>query len=664
RKRSFRHWDTVEKRSICNGDSGGPALFKVKGVETLIGVSSVVEEANPDPHTNFTLCDAAGVSTRIDTNIAFLEPIMRRYNTEPQSCLATPECTSCELCTAKQCQPDPKIFTTKQCQPCAKDQDCGQDGKCIFTSVGFRCIEPCNEQNCFHCAEGHTCKVYEQTRKSYCQPNKEICPAIPCQKDDQCGPAERCINNTCTLQRPKRIPRLCYPCKNHDDCSNGFCYGATDGFGYCVQACSPEGICPSDFRCAQLTPGNAYCLPERLCQMSCSPSSPCPQGYTCNNQNCTPNQRGKDGAFCNRERPCADGYQCLVVSTSNRFGRCIERCPTSGTIAGNPCGTNQQCAPGLTCKGNRMPACMEECTVEGQPCTNGGTCITVQSGVTVCLCSSDRDCNTDQYCNINRWSSLDLGGCVDRKQYPRPSCSNGKTCQTLRGQGPFCHSSKRRQRPGALCDASVRCRPGATCVGFGKQPLCVDRCTEQNLCPAGGTCKSFGSHTKLCTCTQDDECPSNHRCKLLSHTPRIAVCQPRLQAPCNNDKDCFNTQQCMQGQCIPRSKPIDPAPENNTEPTVPEREPIPEETITESPTSESSTSEVPTPTQESDSGDASEPKATTEERAQNAKLNLSETGLSAGCGCAQSTSSGSSALLWILLLGLFALCQRMRTSQQ
>lgn len=61
---TLRTGETYVRGGICNGDSGGPALMVIDGVETVVGVHSYVDDG--------AFCLNHGFSTRTDANMDFL----------------------------------------------------------------------------------------------------------------------------------------------------------------------------------------------------------------------------------------------------------------------------------------------------------------------------------------------------------------------------------------------------------------------------------------------------------------------------------------------------------------------------------------------------------------------------------------------------------------
>ncbi|MCB9638912.1 MAG: trypsin-like serine protease [Myxococcales bacterium] len=644
RPRSFRHWDKVTKKSVCNGDSGGPALYTVNGVEYILGVSSVVEGATPDPQSNLTLCDAAGVSTRLDMNLEFLEPFLKRYADNPATCTTDAECGTCGTCQQGSCGAA-TVNTTTYCKPCSTDTDCGGDAKCLRTNEGFRCVQPCNDNTCYQCPTGGVCQTTSgggATAVLSCRPVSGVCPPASCQSASDCGPAELCENGTCKIDRPTPIPQLCRPCKTSQDCGTGFCLEPENGLGYCVQGCGTGDYCPDGFECLQLTPGTKQCIPQEGCFMRCDDVSPCPSGYTCGAGFCQRDGGGKDGDFCKTGFNCAPGYSCL--SEDSGSGRCALNCAPNGTVAGNACGTNRTCDAGLTCFGTRTLACMQGCTNVGQACAGGGTCTSVQSNITACVCRSDSDCGAEQFCNINRWGSLGIGGCVAKSKTP-PACPATLTCRSASGT-KACLPEDGDQRAGAVCSRTLRCAPGLACYNFDGTPRCMEPCSGSALCSNGGACTDFGNGLNLCICQRDQDCGLGRQCHLVLADQGVGVCGPALGAGCNADKECPANYACNAGACVASNNPTEPSAEPASEPST---EPIAEQAV--EPSAEPTVDSVSEPivSSEETTSDAGAPEKT--ETAPETQGELTINTAAGGCGCSSSEQPmGSVGFLFVFLV--------------
>ena len=643
RPRSFRHWDRATKKSVCNGDSGGPALYNINGVLSILGVSSVVEGATPDPQTNLTFCDAAGVSTRIDTNLEFLDPFIRRYGSIAENCNDDAACGACGRCDGGSCEGVPLSQPAAQCKPCRQDSDCGAGGRCAFTESGFRCQQPCTETVCFQCPNDAVCAAFQGVGASaglLCQSSQ--CPPVSCQSDADCGLADRCVNGTCRLERPTRTPELCRPCQSSADCGTGSCLGASTGLGYCVQGCGVGDLCPEGFACTQLTLGFKQCIPRQGCFMHCDDTLPCPNGYTCKEGFCHRDNGGLTGDFCKAGFACAIGLSCVDEDAGS--GRCAPSCSPSGAVAGNACLSERRCAEGLTCNGNRSAACMRNCTATNQPCAEGGRCENVQQGITVCVCRRDSDCNADQFCNINRWTSLGLGGCVDKALAP-PPCQDPLGCRSVGGGQLACLPEIGEQRTGTLCSRTLRCQDGLACYNFDGSPLCMEPCSSGVACKDGGFCANLGNGLQLCLCQNDQQCGQGRRCLLNLPDQGVGTCAPAPSSLCTADPDCPRSYRCQAGACIPLNTSPEVTPETTPEAT-------PEVTPEAAPEGDASPEAAPELATEPPQDELTPEEATLE--AAPVEKNPEPPITTGGCGC-NSQREEPAIFFALLLLALFFL---------
>ncbi|QRK05120.1 carboxypeptidase regulatory-like domain-containing protein [Archangium violaceum] len=143
---------------------------------------------------------------------------------------------------------------------------------------------------------------------------------------------------------------------------------------------------------------------------------------------------------------CERGSYCLSD------GRCVE------------CLSNDQCAPGLTCRNER-------CEGPGAPCAP---------------CDGDWKCRTGASCEVLPEGSA---ACVARCD-ARVGCSQGFTCQEGRclpapAQLAGCTAY---QHMGAPCGGDESCRARGITQGLCVEKTCTYRCTANTECPEGFAC--------------------------------------------------------------------------------------------------------------------------------------------------------------------------------
>jgi MYXO-CTERM domain-containing protein len=199
---------------ICNGDSGGPGLIVMDGVETLVGVSSWVSVEG---------CGGYGASERVDIHAAWL-----------QSILDEEDPISCELdwrCAAGCAQADPDC-------PCSSD-----DGFCSPL-----CADTDSDADCPQgCGENGTCLGAE-------------CPNPDPDCGDPCGDEGHCVES-CTTRDPDCQAPIAAggPCGRDFDCGDGVCLPEAGGDGkVCELSCS-TGPCPEGYECKALTQAVSVC---------------------------------------------------------------------------------------------------------------------------------------------------------------------------------------------------------------------------------------------------------------------------------------------------------------------------------------------------------------------------------------------------------------------
>lgn len=151
----------LRERGICEGDSGGPDLATVEGVDTVVGVHSFI----------VTDCDGQGVSGRVSGDLDFI-----------QGALAEPLPTrDCDLCT--------KIVNsgTQECaqitSACLADPDCAGFYSCPNATTSPGAAQACLQK--FPKAEGPVIAASECPCNRSCA---DVCGSTSaCQGVPKCG---------------------------------------------------------------------------------------------------------------------------------------------------------------------------------------------------------------------------------------------------------------------------------------------------------------------------------------------------------------------------------------------------------------------------------------------------------------------------------------------
>jgi V8-like Glu-specific endopeptidase len=178
------HIGTTGKDS-CNGDSGGPALMTLNGVETIVGVTSFGDQN----------CTGGGYYTRIDDYGAFISQYVGA-------------CTP--MCAGKICGPDGCGGT---CGACTGGQACNATG------TGCTCAPQCAGKNCGGDGCGGTC--------GSCGPNETCGAGGVCMT----GCTPQCNGKACG---PNGCGGSCGTCGTGEMCS-------TSGQCMSVNACDAAG---------------------------------------------------------------------------------------------------------------------------------------------------------------------------------------------------------------------------------------------------------------------------------------------------------------------------------------------------------------------------------------------------------------------------------------
>jgi V8-like Glu-specific endopeptidase len=239
-----------ENLSVCFGDSGGPGLITVDGVELVAGVHS---------YTNSQDCHPPNGDTRVDLYVQdFIQPWIdandpacgRDGLCAPIGCTDDPDCTPCGAdgtCTTGCALPDPDCPTSGLGEICQADSQC-QSGLCVFWQGDLNykfCTVACDPQNP-DCPSGMSCRNV--------QPFGDVCyfdappPGVlgdSCEQATDCG-SYLCEAGTCVITCDLSVGRAC---------PTGFeCTGSGDAY-HCRSTAQDEGGCAAAGRGAAGWPG-------------------------------------------------------------------------------------------------------------------------------------------------------------------------------------------------------------------------------------------------------------------------------------------------------------------------------------------------------------------------------------------------------------------------
>jgi len=151
---TLAYFDTIfvafnDPRHItCEGDSGGPALLTINGVETIVGITSFGDQG----------CTQQGVDTRVDSYVDFIDQWTMMFDppvvpVKPDPSTSTPEtpaatpgslgtsCTDHPDCTSGLCVHSGSVgYCSAACDPAAA-QSCGNGTVCGAVDDGHLCVE-------------------------------------------------------------------------------------------------------------------------------------------------------------------------------------------------------------------------------------------------------------------------------------------------------------------------------------------------------------------------------------------------------------------------------------------------------------------------------------------------------------------------------------------
>ncbi len=230
--------------SICFGDSGGPVLLDIDGIEYVAGVSSYTRGEN---------CDPPQGCTRVDLYVdSYIRPWIQEHDSAcgedglcaRTGCVDDPDCAPCGpdgTCTDECPLPDPDCPTSGLGEICQADTQCAS-GLCVFwtgdTHSKF-CSREC-DLGADDCPDGMLCKTV--------MPFGDICyfeepPAgvvgDRCDEPTDCG-SYICDQGECVIECDLGAGQLC-PADFECGSQNGvdyYCHGigGDEGGGCCAAA--------------------------------------------------------------------------------------------------------------------------------------------------------------------------------------------------------------------------------------------------------------------------------------------------------------------------------------------------------------------------------------------------------------------------------------------
>jgi hypothetical protein len=217
--------------AVCFGDSGGPGLLTISGIELVAGIHS---------YTNGQQCSPPSGDTRVDLHAeTFIRPWVQDND---------PVCGSDGSCAPVGCMNDP------DCEPC------GADGNCTSG-----CALP--DPDCATSEPGEICQAETQCTTGLCvfwttDPGYKFC-SLECESNADCPGGMSC-------QAVQPFGDICYfdedpPGLLGDDCDEPIeCGSYVCEEGQCTRACDlGAGLgCPRGFRCQSRDGEGYFCFAE------------------------------------------------------------------------------------------------------------------------------------------------------------------------------------------------------------------------------------------------------------------------------------------------------------------------------------------------------------------------------------------------------------------
>ncbi|KAJ8890120.1 hypothetical protein PR048_009627 [Dryococelus australis] len=329
--------------------------------------------------------------------------------------------------------------------------------------------------------------------------------------------------------------------------------------------CIFAALCSSSRDCI----GDQLCI-QGVCQPTCKSNDSCPQFQYCQNSICVQEVK------CRSDGDCGDSEKCLENSVGQ--AECVNVC--NGLVL---CGRNAECTARnheavCTCKsgyhGNpkdeRIGCELTECTRSDQcsgdklcedfkckiaclthnPCGENALC-SAENHRQVCYCQPGYTGNPQASCQL-----IDL--CERRPCGPNAQCTNARgsykcSCPLGLVGDPYVGGCQ----PPAECSKDQDCPDAAKCVQSNGIPKCKGAC-ENAVCGPNAECVAK-SHQAACKCQNGyDGNPEDQRvgcrpkpvpCQANADCLANTYCYAEICPPCQSDKECSLTEQCLKGQC-------------------------------------------------------------------------------------------------------------------
>ncbi|MCH8879766.1 MAG: S8 family serine peptidase [Planctomycetes bacterium] len=470
------------------------------------------------------------------------------------------DCDNPDSCLEGACQDNNEPSGTACGDPagteCSAPDSCDDAGNCDANDAadGTGCddgafcngADSCGGGSCSQhagnpCSEGETCDEMN-----------DVCTAIGCQSDADCGDKDPCTDDAC-------IDGVCVfteidcddmdPCTD-DSCVDGVCVNTPiicDDMDACTTDACVDGMCVfTDINCDD---GNV-CTDD-----SCDTGTGCVNANNtaaCDDGNaCTTADTCAAGACVGGADPnCDDGNVCTDDSCDPASG-CVNANNTAACDDGDACTTSDTCAGGA-CVGGPAPNCDSGLFCDGvETCDPAAGC---QAGTPV-------DCNDGVACTVDSCDEAtdscdnitDDGAC-DNGLF----CDGAETCDAVLG----CQAGSGPCDDGVACTVDICDEDFDICSNPPDDTLCddgdpcttdtchtVDGCVNDPIEPAvcGDGCCDSAAGEDQCICPADcgdppsteTECTDgvDNDCDGLTDTDDLDCCNPK-GAPCTDDTDC------------------------------------------------------------------------------------------------------------------------------